>query len=295
MTHPASFDPLWLEIEHNNRARVPEHPAHFERWARDSAVARERGPALINLSYGHGEAEALDVFPAPRKPGVPPAPVLVFIHGGWWRSLDKSDHSFIAPPFVARGACVVMPNYALCPAVTVPEITLQMVKALAWVYRHIAAHGGDPDRITVVGHSAGAHLTAMMLACDWTVVGDDLPASLVKNAVAISGLFDLEPIMHTPSLQASLQLTPEQVRKASPALLPAPPLRERGRGELVAVVGAEESSEFLRQNRLIQQAWGAKVVPVCEALKGLNHFSIVDALADPKHRLHKMVRSLLSV
>jgi arylformamidase len=220
--------------------------------------------------------------------------VLVFIHGGWWRSLDKSDHSFIAPPFVQRGACVVLPNYALCPAVTVPDITLQMVQALAWVYRHIGAHGGDPDRITVVGHSAGGHLASMMLACDWSLVGDDLPISLVKNALSMSGLYDLEPVMHTPSVQESLQLTPEQVAKASPARLPAPLVRD-GRGQLSAVVGADESSEFLRHNRLIQAAWGERVVPVCEALPGLNHFSIVDALAEPKQRLHKMVRGLLGV
>jgi arylformamidase len=289
-----SFDPAWLEREHNNRARVPEHPVHFERWARDSAKARESGRALLDVSYGHGAGETLDIFPAPRKPGRPPAPVLVFIHGGWWRSLDKSDHSFIAPPFVQRGACVVVPNYALCPAVTVPDITLQMVHALAWVYRHIGAHGGDPDRITVVGHSAGGHLASMMLACDWSRVGDDLPMSLVKNALAMSGLFDLEPVMHTPSVQASLHLTPEQVAKASPAWLPAPLVRE-GRGQLTAVVGADESSEFLRQNRLIQSAWGERVVPVCEALPGINHFSIVDALAEPKQRLHKMVRGLLGV
>ncbi|MCV0437870.1 MAG: alpha/beta hydrolase [Hydrogenophaga sp.] len=289
------FDPAWLEREYNNRARVPEHPVHFERWARDSAVARQSGRALIDVSYGHGAGETLDVFPAQRKPGSPPAPVLVFIHGGWWRSLDKSDHSFIAPPFVQRGACVVVPNYALCPAVTIPQITLQMVQALAWVVRHIGAHGGDPDRITVVGHSAGGHLAAMMLACDWTRVGDDLPVSLVKNALAMSGLFDLEPVMHTPSVQASLHLTPQQVAMASPARLPAPPVRPQGRGQLSAVVGALESDEFLRHNRLIQQAWGEGVVPVCEELKGLNHFSIVDALADPKQRLHRMVRGLLGV
>ncbi len=295
MKTPATYDPVWLEREHNNRARVPEHPAHFERWARDSAAARKAGQrALIDVSYGHGPGETLDIFPAPRQPGKPPAPVLVFIHGGWWRSLDKSDHSFIAPPFVQRGACVVVPNYALCPAVTVPDITMQMVHALIWVYRHIGAHGGDPHRITVVGHSAGGHLAAMMLACDWSLVSDDLPVSLVKNALAMSGLFDLEPVMHTPSVQASLHLTAGQVAKASPARLPAPRVRE-GRGELTAVVGAEESSEFLRQNRLILQAWGERVVPVCESLKGINHFSIVDALADPRSRLHRMVRSLLAV
>ncbi|QHE87250.1 alpha/beta hydrolase [Hydrogenophaga sp. BPS33] len=293
MKNTPRFDPAWLEREHNNRARVPESAAIFERWAHDSAQARAQGPVLIDVRYGHGAGETLDVFPAPRKPGSPPAPVLVFIHGGWWRSLDKADHSFVAPPFVQQGACVVVPNYALCPAVTVPEITLQMVKALAWVYRHIGAHGGDRDRITVVGHSAGGHLTAMMAACDWTQVGDDLPASLVKNALAMSGLFDLEPIQHTPSLQAALHLTDEQVKMASPAWLPAPPQRERDRGRLSAVVGALESSEFLRQNRLIQQAWGTRAVPVSEALPGLHHFSIVNALADPSQPLHRMVLSLL--
>lgn len=288
------FDPVWLDREYNNRARVPGHAAHFERWSRDSAAARQGSRALIDVRYGLGAGETLDIFPAPRKPGTPPAPVLVFIHGGWWRSLDKSDHSFIAPAFVQRGACVVVPNYALCPAVTVPDITLQMVQALAWTYRHIGAHGGDPDRITVVGHSAGGHLATMMLACDWSMVGDDLPPALVKNALSMSGLYDLEPVMHTPFVQASLHLTPAQVAKASPARLPAPPVRE-GRGQLTAVAGADESSEFLRHNRLIQQAWGERVVPVCEALPGLNHFSIVDALAEPKQRLHKMVRGLLGV
>ncbi len=294
MTAPTAYDADWLEREYNNRARVPGHVAHFERWARESAQARAAGRVLLDVSYGMGAGETLDLFPAARKPGTPLAPVLVFIHGGWWRSLDKRDHSFIAPPFVEAGACVVVPNYALCPAVTIPDITMQMVHALAWVHRHIAAHGGDPSRITVAGHSAGGHLAAMMLACEWTRVGDDLPASLVRNAMSISGLHDLEPVMHTPSVQASLRLTPAQVRKASPCKLPAPSLRE-GRGRLYALAGADESSEFLRHNRLIQQAWGKEVVPVCEALAGLNHFSIVEALAQPGHRLHTLAGELLDI
>jgi len=294
MTTSTRYDAAWLDREYNNRARVPDHATHFERWARDSAQARQDGRALLDVSYGMGAGETLDIFPAARSPGTPLAPVLVFIHGGWWRSLDKADHSFIAPPFVQAGACVVVPNYALCPAVTIPDITLQMVQALAWVHRHIAAHGGDPSRITVAGHSAGGHLAAMMRACEWTRVGDDLPASLVKNAMSISGLHDLEPVMHTPFVQESLRLTPAQVKKASPARLPAAPLAE-GRGQLYAVAGADESSEFLRQNRLIQQAWGSQVVPVCEALPGLNHFSIVEALAKPGHRLHLLTRELLEI
>ncbi|WP_297750478.1 alpha/beta hydrolase [Hydrogenophaga sp.] len=292
MSKSEQFDPVWLDREYNNRARVPAHAVHLERWARDSALARQRLPALLDVRYGHGHGESLDIFPAVRSPGASLAPVLVFIHGGWWRSLDKADHSFVAPPFVAAGACVVVPNYALCPAVTIPDITLQMVHALAWVHRHIAAHGGDPDRITVAGHSAGGHLSAMMLACEWTRVGDDLPPSLVKNAMSISGLHDLEPVRHTPFLQDALRLTPAQVGMASPAYLPPPAMRE-GRGRLYALAGGQESSEFLRQNQLIQDAWGPRVVPVCAALDGLDHFSIVEAFAQPGHRLHAMARELL--
>jgi len=293
MKAPHRPDPAWLDSQYNNRALVPEHASHFERWARDSALARQaaRG-ADLDVAYGHGSGETLDIFPAARKPGTAPAPVLVFIHGGYWRSLDKADHSFLAPAFVKRGACVVVPNYALCPAVTIPDITLQMVKTLAWVYRHIAEHGGDPDRITVVGHSAGGHLAAMLLTCQWSAYQAGLPLTLVKNALAISGLYDLEPLRHTPFLADSLRLTPAQVKKASPALLPAPAVQD-GRGVLYTVAGGNESSEFLRHNQLIQTVWGPQAVPVCEALPGLNHFSVLEALVQPQHRLHLLALKLL--
>jgi arylformamidase len=285
-------DAAWLDRQYNNRALVPEHAQHLERWARDSEAARAQLPGLLDVAYGHGEGERLDIFPAPKRHGMPPAPVMVFIHGGYWRSLDKSDHSFLAPAFVKRGACVVVPNYALCPAVTIPDIVMQMVSAVAWVYRHIAVHGGDPQRISLVGHSAGGHLAAQLLTCLWPQVGDDLPPDLVKDALSISGLYDLEPLRHTPFLQASLRLTAEQAQMASPALLPAPYVAE-GRGVLVSVAGGEESDEFLRQNQLIQQAWGEEAVPVCEGLPGLNHFSVLEALVQPRHRLHELALQVL--
>ncbi|HEX5739562.1 MAG TPA: alpha/beta hydrolase [Hydrogenophaga sp.] len=294
MSSPQLNDPTWLDGQYNNRALVPEHGRHFAEWATASEQARRSLTAMLDVRYGHGDGETLDIFPAMRTPGRPPAPVVVFIHGGYWRSLDKSDHSFLAPAFVEQGACVVMPNYALCPAVTIPDITLQMVRALVWVYRHIGVHGGDPQRITVIGHSAGGHLAAMLLACQWSVVGGDLPDALVKNALSISGLYDLEPLRHTPFLRDSLRLTPAQVKKASPALLPAPSLKE-GRGALFSVAGGNESSEFLRQNQLIQQVWGPQVVPVAEALPGLNHFSVLEALIQPKHHLHALAKQLLKV
>jgi len=277
-------DGAWHDAMYDNRERVRDHPAFLSRWASDSARARQDNPCHLDIRYGDAAGETLDVFPAPAPGGA----VLVFIHGGYWRSLDKSDHSFVAPAFTRDGVCVVVPNYALAPAVTVPQITLQMVRALAWTWRNIARFGGDPGRIRVAGHSAGGQLAAMMLAWAWQQHDAGLPPDLVSHALAISALHDLEPIRRTPFLQSTLRLTPEQVAQASPARLPAPE-----HGTLYSVVGGEESKEYLRQNRLIQEAWGTERVPVCEVLPGLHHFSILNALVEPSHRLHQLALDLL--
>ncbi|MEX1167509.1 MAG: alpha/beta hydrolase [Hydrogenophaga sp.] len=287
-------DTAWLESQYNNRALVPDHGDYFARWAALSEAARKKLDGLLDVAYGHGEGETLDIFPAQRKPGDSLAPVLVFLHGGYWRSLDKSDHSFLAPAFVKTGACVVVPNYALCPAVTIPEITLQMVKALAWVYRHIAVHGGDPDRITLVGHSAGGHLATMLMACDWPAYAGDLPDGLPQNALSISGLYDLTPLRDVPFLEGDLKLTAKDALRASPAFFPAPVLWDEGWGTLHTVAGGNESAEFQRQNGLMQEAWGCEAVPSSDILPGLNHFSVLDALIDPKHGLHQRVLQLLA-
>lgn len=282
---PRLQDPAWLDEQYNNLARLPEHPEVFSRWARASAMSRDRASRRLDLAYGEGPLETLDLFPAIRDK----APVLVFIHGGYWRALDKSAQSFVAPSFLADGAMVVVPNYALCPAVSMEQILLQLVQALAWVYRHAALYGGDPERVVVVGHSAGGQLAAMLLNCLWSQVGSDLPANVVKAAVSLSGLHDLEPLRHTPFLQGDLRLTPASVAKLSPVALPAPA------GTLYALVGALESEEFLRQNRLIQQAWGRRAVPVCESLPDCNHLTILHDLADPVGRSHLLVNELLGL
>lgn len=278
-------DPAWLDAQYNNRARVADHVQILQRWAAASTLARDKSTHHLDLRYGAGAGETLDVFPTSS----PNAPVLVFIHGGWWRALDKSDCSFVAPSFTADGALVVVPNYALCPAVSIEQIALQLVQALVWTYRHAASYGGDPRRIVVVGHSAGAHLAAMMLSCRWKQVADDLPAQLVSGALAISGVYDLEPLRQTPFLQADLKLTPAAVRRLSPAFFPRP------RGKLHAVVGADESEEFLRQNALIRDVWGPTSVPVCESLPGHHHFTVMNSLADPVGRVHALALRLLGL
>ena len=286
----ATQDAAWHDRMYNNRALVPDFADHFAQWKNGSEQARQQRRCVLDVAYGDGPNETLDIFPSSR----PDAPVVVFIHGGYWRSLDKADHSFVAPPLLDMGACVVVVNYALCPGtakqpVTIPDIALQMAKALAWVWRHIGQHGGRRDNISVIGHSAGGHLAAMLLACRWKALGADLPTHLVSKAMSISGLYDLEPVRKTPFVQGDLRLTPAQVKKASPALWRAP-----SRRTLYTVVGGDESPEFLRHNELIRQVWGHRVVPVCEALPGLHHFSVVTALTQPGCRLHQLAAQLIT-
>ncbi len=283
-------DAAWHDRMYNNRALVPDFADHFAHWQNASVQARERLKGHLDLPYGDGPGETLDIFPAAQ----PNAPVVIFIHGGYWRSLDKSDHSFVAPALRDMGACVVVVNYALCPGtpeqpITIPDIAMQMAKATAWVGRHIAEHGGDRKNISVIGHSAGGHLAAMLLGCDWKKMGRDLPAGLVRKALSISGLFDLAPIRKTPFVQADLRITPAHVRQCSPAQWQRP-----RQGVLYTVAGGDESPEFLRQNRLIHQTWGPKTVPVCEDLAGLNHFSIVTDLTRPGTRLPALAQQLIA-
>jgi arylformamidase len=284
-SHLPVHPPHWYDAQYNNRARIPEHPAILQAWSDDSALARQALRSVLDVPYGSHPSERLDIFPA----AAPGAAVLVYIHGGYWRALDKRDQSFIATPFVKAGATVIMPNYALCPAVRIQDIALQLVQALAWVYRHAADYGADPSRLVVAGHSAGGHLAAMLLACRWQQVGADLPAQLVRGALSISGLFDLGPLRKAPFLAPDLQLTPACVRQLSPAAWPAPS------GPLVALVGGDESEEFHRQNALIAQAWGPKTVRACEAVAQCNHMNVLNQLANPASRAHQWGLQLLGL
>ena len=272
--------PEWFDRVYNNRALVPDFATHLQRWTADSEAVRESQPCLTDLRYGSGPSENLDIFTTSQAK----APVLVFLHGGYWRALDKSDHSFVAPALTEQGVCVVVPNYALCPAVTIPDIVMQMVKALAWVWRHIDTWGGDPSRIHLAGHSAGGHLTAMLMGCDWRAYEPDLPPDLVKTSLSVSGLYELDSVRQSPLLQQDLRLDDKQVLACSPAWM-VPPMT----GQLFSVVGGLESEAFLSHNQLIQNAWGRQCVPVAQVVPGLHHFSMMDAFATRGHPLNDLV------
>ncbi len=263
-----------LEYQYNPRESVPEYPELAKRRAEQSRKARSTLKSWLNVPYGNSPHEVLDIYP-PDKPG---GPVLVYIHGGYWRSGSKDDNCNFAPTFVQRGATVVLVEYDLCPKVTVTDIVRQTRASIAWVYRNIMRYSGNPSKLYVSGHSAGGHLTAMALAHDWEKEG--LPRNLIKGAVATSGVYDLDMVMHI-SVNEQVRMTPEIARENSPFLHPPLPTCP----VIVAVGGAEPkgwqqmSEDYFRLCKECGLDCQYLIVP------GANHYTMSEHLADANSSL----------
>jgi arylformamidase len=275
------YDRAALDREYNNRAKVPGFADHLARYARASEAARRELSCRLDVRYAPGPAGTLDIFLPPAGRG--PAPVQVFVHGGYWMALDKADFDFVARAFQPAGAAVVVVNYPLIPAVDMDELVRQVRASVAWVYRNASTFGGDRERIFVSGHSAGGHLVAMLLATDWPAF-DGLSADVVKGGAGLSGLYDLEPI-RLCYLNDTLHLTPDTARRHSPVHLPP-----ATRSPLLLPVGGLEGSEYLRQTTDLAAAWRARGVPVeVREMAGIDHFSIVSQLEDPRSELGRAI------
>jgi arylformamidase len=272
--------PIDYEKEYDNRGRVPEHPEIFERWAREAAAYRvAASDAEFALAYGPSPRQIIDLFPA--KDDDEMTPLAMFIHGGWWRSLEPAMFSQKATGLNARGVTVAVAGYDLCPQVSIATIIEQMRAACLWLWRR------QRKRIFVYGHSAGGHLAACLLAQDWKAFASDAPADLVPAAYAISGVFDLSPLVHV-SQNSDLRLDEAEARRVSPLHWKVPAGRT-----LDAVVGALESSEFLRQSKIIAEGWRTRGVAAhYEEIAGMNHFTIVDALNEPDSAMTRRVVEL---
>ena len=270
------------EVEYNNRARVPEHPEIFARWAGEAEFYRadmlKNGRAELGLTYGSTPRQAIDLFLAE---GHENAPLAIFIHGGWWRSLDPSTFSQMARGPNGRGISVAVVGYDLCPNVGIGDIVEQMRRMCAFLWQRFGR------RMTVYGHSAGGHLAAALVATDWRTLYPKAPTDLVPAAYSISGVFDLTPLLAT-SLNQDLRLDPAQARNLSPLFWPV------AAGRIFdAVAGGLESNEFKRQSRAIAQAWQqAGAQARYEEVPRTNHFTVIDQLSDPQSAMAAHVADL---
>ena len=245
------------EAQYNNRALVPDHPVVMQRWRETAGAARAATPPL-GIAYGHGPREVMDLFEA-----APGAPVAVFLHGGYWQALDKDWFSGLAPALLAQGVSLAIPSYDLCPTVRLGVILRQVRAAVEAVRERTGT------RPVVFGHSAGGHMAACMLS-----------EGRASAAVAISGVFDLAPLIPT-SLNTALDLDEREAAALSPIHWPVPNGSTPGGTVLDCLVGADESPEFLRQSRMMADHWGGQGVETrYEALPGLNHFTVLDPLFD---------------
>jgi arylformamidase len=270
---------------YNNRELVPDHAQYLARWAEDSQRARERMTSHLDLRYGDMPGETVDLFPARKGDGS----CLMFIHGGYWRSLDKRDFSYLAPALVDGGISLAVVNYDLCPKVGMDDIVRQMLRASRWLWLHAEDYGMDQDRLYVGGHSAGGHLTAMLMCALWPMFDARLPKDLWKGGLAISGLYDLRPLVYVDWLNSDLRLDDASALCLSPAFMP-PATRAR----VMTAVGGDESSEFLRQNGLLRERWRSAFAGDIP-MPYRHHFSVVDALADPQSALFQGLRRLMKL
>ena len=284
-----NLSPEALELEFNPRAVARNLDERIAASAAASAETRARLDCVLDVRYGPGAKETLDIFPAADSGGGGRgAPVHLFIHGGYWRAMDKSDYSFIADAFQPAGATTVVINYDLCPTVTLDTIVEQSNRSIAWTFRNIAEYGGDPERLYVSGNSAGGHLTAMALAHDWEAEG--LPADIIKGAAPITGVMDCEPVLDI-TVNEEVRLEPEAARRLSP--LRNPP--RRALPLLVAVGGAEPRLWIKMSEDYAALCRGRGIECEYMEMPGQDHFDISRAVGDPESPLARAMLRMMGL
>ncbi|MBT3204564.1 MAG: alpha/beta hydrolase [Gammaproteobacteria bacterium] len=259
----------YLEQQYNNRLAVADFQKYLDSWRQHSEDFRLlQTIAHLNVSYGPSARQIMDIFPLQNQRNVP---VHVFIHGGYWQALDKNSFSFMAEAFNRNGECAVILNYDLCPSVTMLEIISQVKRAIIWVKQNISAYGGDPERVQITGHSAGAHLLATLLTTDWSIVGlDKYPFQQLNG---LSGLYDLQPLVPT-SVNQALGLNTESAFQYSPLF---EGLWKSGSDvKFNLLVGELESQEYKKQSTQLLDRWIGKLVIQSNEVSQSHHFSILE-------------------
>jgi arylformamidase len=258
---------------------------HFRpRWDASSEALRKSLDCRLDLAYGPGARDRLDFFPAKDAAQ---APTVIFIHGGYWQRGDKSGYSYIAQPFVKHGVSCITLNYDLCPGVRIGQIVAQVQSAVKWIWHNAPSLGVARDRLNISGHSAGGHLSAMMMATDWPALDARMPADALKSGILISGVYDVRPLAQEPGFD-QLHLDAAQAQTISPLLLPGVTRQPR----LLAY--GEQESDIFHQQSLDYAAHLSPGVASSLMVKGCNHFQIMDQYASEHSELFSKALALVT-
>jgi arylformamidase len=277
------YDQAALDRQYNNRLQVPDYATHMERWEMLSRQTEKECPAVKNIPYAALPLEQLDIYPSPQ----PSSKTLIFIHGGYWHTLDKRSFQFIGKAFRNDSITTVLINYPLAPVVSIDQIATSCRLVIQWLYQNISAYNGDPAQLYIAGHSAGGHLSAMLLATDWRHF--NLLPDTIKGACVISGLFNLMPV-RLSYINMVLKMKTETALRNSPVhLLPASPC------PLSIVVGSNETNEFLDQSKELYTCWKETIPAEIIQVQDSNHYSIVETMLDPQSCLHQAMRRLMKI
>ena len=273
-----------LDIEYNNRGRFPDTADCKAAQIVGSDEAKAEYECRLDVRFGDGDTDLLDIYIAE---GDGPHPIHVFFHGGYWKSNTKNDFGFVAKPFVPYGVTTIVVEYPLIPSVRMGTLIERCCASMEWAWRNAESFGGDKNNITVSGHSAGGHITAMMMQTDWPSYGDSLPKDLVKGGCSISGVSDLDPV-RLSFQNDELQFSPEEAAEFSTLFMDP-----KHAGPLLAVAGGIEGPEFIRQTTELADAWSAKGMDVKGwIMKGKHHFTTINQYLDPESELSRAVRGL---
>jgi len=277
------YDQAALDRQYNNRLHVPDYATYMERWEILSRQTEKDFPVVKNIPYAELPREQLDIYPSLQAS----SKTLIFIHGGYWHKWDKSSFQFIGKAFSNYGITTVLINYPLAPAVSIDQISASCRLAIRWLCQNISTYNGDPGQLYIAGHSAGGHLSAMLLATDWRLF--NLMPDIIKGVCVISGLFNLIPICLS-DINQSLKMETETALRNSPVhLMPATQC------PLSIVVGGNETNEFLDQSKELYRCWKESTSAEIIQIQGLNHYSIVETVLDPQSCLHQAMLRLMKI
>ena len=269
-----------LEANYNIAAARGGLDEVMQAWSASSAAFREQADASLDCAYGSGERERIDIF----RCGASGAPLYVYLHGGYWQRGDKSLYSFIAAPFLNAGVDVAIIGYPLCPQVSMTDLVSKVRQAIGWLYHNAGQLGVNRERINLSGHSAGGHLTAMAVCCDWPDFDEKLPRELLKTAIPFSGLYELAPLLQT-SISDALHLTSTEVSRLSPVSL-----QPEAQIPLLTIVGGAETAEFFRQTDLLIESWSGLLPHIDRHVEpDVDHIDLIDRLASPDSQIFQRI------